>query len=335
MKIKKVVMLVIMVTGIISALLGCSASPTVNEDAQEMMDDSRFHETREIKESSVLYSVFENFFDVTMTAPSGILVINDRVLIADSSDNCIYIFSNNGELINAIGKTGNAEMQFLNPSQVVYENSKYYILDSGNSRVQILDEDFEYLNGVELTPIEDFNSDCKYQDLIVDHEGSIYLSVYAIAPKYAKIFKVTPDDIIYEIGSNLIGYLEVVDSLPYFINYKTLYYAQEGIQEQTYVLTYENRLEQIRDNSMETVGELPFGYNPSDFATDGTDIFIYSERFFTLDRFDKEGNYLETLYQFDHNVGIKYLAYDKVTNSIYASVPTEGKVYRFSPEQVE
>lgn len=86
---------------------------------------------------------------------------------------------------------------------------------------------------------------------------------------------------------------------------------------------------------METVGELPFGYNPSDFATDGTDIFIYSERFFTLDRFDKEGNYLETLYQFDHNVGIKYLAYDKVTNSIYASVPTEGKVYRFSPEQVE
>lgn len=97
----------------------------------------------------------------------------------------------------------------------------------------------------------------------------------------------------------------------------------------------ENRLEQIRDNSMETVGELPFGYNPSDFATDGTDIFIYSERFFTLDRFDKEGNYLETLYQFDHNVGIKYLAYDKVTNSIYASAPTEGKVYRFSPEQEE
>ena len=49
-------------------------------------------------------------------------------------------------------------------------------------------------------------------------------------------------------------------------------------------------------------------------------------------------NYIEyndNVYQFDHNVGIKYLAYDKVTNSIYASVPTEGKVYRFSPEQVE
>ena len=330
MKISKMWLFTIAIIAL--SLTGCSSNPTVNEAVQDIMNDTRLQEKRDIVNARVSYLVSDNYFNLEMSEPAGIAVANGKIAVTDSADNCIYIFSNSGEHIDTIGKTGNGQMQFLAPCQIVFSNNRYYILDSGNSRIQILDQDFSYLNEIKLTPIEDFSSDCKYQDFIVDQNGDIYITSYALTPKYTKIFKVTPNGTIHEIGDNLIGYIGIIDNTIYFANYKTLYRAQENFREQTYVLTYENYLEKIEDDSMEKAGELPFGYNPSDFTSDDNGIFIYSERFCTLDYFDNEVNYQETLYQFEDNVNIKYLAYDQETKCIFASAPTEGKIYRIYSE---
>lgn len=313
-------------------LSGCSSGPKINDIAQEMMDDPRLHENRSIVETQKRYTFSEDFFETNLSEPAGLTIVNGQIVVCDRAGNCLKIFSTDGKLIQEVGKTGNDELQFIAPCQVVYCNEKYYVLDSGNSRVQILNSDFSFSDEVELRRIDDFDSDSGYQDLAVDQEGNIYVTAYAITPQYTKVFKVTPNGRINEIGDHLIGYIEYMNDTLFFANYKTLYYAQEGFQEQTYVMTYENHLYKIVDDIMEVVSELPFGFNPSDFACDGDHIYLYSERFQTLDCFDLNGNYIETLYQFNGDVSIKYISYDETTDSLFATSPTEGKIYRISPQ---
>ena len=320
------------ITIFLITLSGGSSGPKINDIAQEMMDDPRLHENRSIVETKKRYTLSEDFFETNLSEPAGLTIVNGKIVVCDRAGNCLKVFSTEGKLIQDVGKTGNGELQFIAPCQVVYSAEKYYVLDSGNSRVQILNSDFSFSDEVELRRIDDFDSDSGYQDLAVDHEGNIYVTTYAITPQYTKVFKVTPNGTINEIGDHLIGFIENMNDTLFFTNYKTLYYAQEGVQEQTYVMTYENHLYKIVDDIIEVVSELPFGFNPSDFACDGDHIYLYSERFQTLDCFDLAGNYIETLYQFDGDVSIKYISYDETTGSLFATSPTEGKIYRISPQ---
>lgn len=96
------------------------------------------------------------------------------------------------------------------------------------------------------------------------------------------------------------------------------------------MLRYENYLYRIQENKLQVVNELPFGYDPVNFLGADGNIYMFSEHFNSLDRFDLEGQYIETLYQFEEETKIKYLAYNESKNYFLATSPEDAKVYYIS-----
>lgn len=70
---------------------------------------------------------------------------NQRLWVLDRSDSAIKVFSLFGDFKLKIGKEGEGKKQFKNPSDIIIKDGKVFILDSGNSRVQVLSTSGEYL----------------------------------------------------------------------------------------------------------------------------------------------------------------------------------------------
>ncbi|KAL9656473.1 hypothetical protein ABK040_005237 [Willaertia magna] len=77
------------------------------------------------------------------------IFLNDRnqLIVSDSWDNCIKVFTKDGENVKFVGKKGNQEGEFDYPSGFTFDfvNRQYIICDEMNHRIQIFDENFEFI----------------------------------------------------------------------------------------------------------------------------------------------------------------------------------------------
>lgn len=71
--------------------------------------------------------------------PYGVAVAEDgKIVVTESESNCLYIFGEDGKLLNCFGGTGVADGQLCRPHHVfVDENKKIFVADTHNQRVQI------------------------------------------------------------------------------------------------------------------------------------------------------------------------------------------------------
>lgn len=78
--------------------------------------------------------------------PFGITVNqSNEVLVADDLDHQLFVFSETGELIRKIGSQGSQALQYAFPDYFIQgPDGLYYVADTGNNRIQILDRAFEY-----------------------------------------------------------------------------------------------------------------------------------------------------------------------------------------------
>ena len=83
----------------------------------------------------------------TLQKPMGIAVNKSKLLyVSDYLLNEIVVCDLDGNHIKTIGSRGQLKGQFLQPSDIVFDNAgNLYILDSGNKRVQIFDNSDNYL----------------------------------------------------------------------------------------------------------------------------------------------------------------------------------------------
>ena len=82
--------------------------------------------------------------------PNGIICLEDSIMISDKASDAIIQMDYSGNLIKKIGKTGNGEGEFLSPGAIKEYNHEIYVLDQGNNRVQIFDEQLNYVDKVDL-----------------------------------------------------------------------------------------------------------------------------------------------------------------------------------------
>jgi len=328
---KTIIISIGLVLIIICVCAAVSFATRTDEHVERIMNDHRPLDFEQIKDEQTSLLLNEDYFNHQFIFPTGVLIQDQKIYILDGKENCINIFDQEGKLLEQIGSTGNGKLQFMAPHQICYFDNQFYILDSGNYRVQILKDDYSYGGERKLQQLvdEDYGSqyDFSYSDMAIDKTGNIYVSSVTTRPKNAHIYKIDKNGIIYQIGDNLVGYLASIDGEIFFANNMTIVSGYIKGTFRDYTMPYETYLSKLENDQLTTIKELPFQYFNSSLAYDDNNLFIFSGTYDTLDHFDKNGNYMSTLYEFEKDSDIKYLAYDQDERFFVATDPVNSKVY--------
>lgn len=311
------------------ACLTLSACKQVDEAAEKILNDSRTATFGDEVYLPFTYNISELFIEAShISAPTGVLIYDEKIFICDKTENCVFIFNEQGDFLEKIGKTGNGNSQFIQPRQICVSNELYYVLDSGNHRIQVFDKEFHFQSEYQLNKLVDDATEFYYSDMAIDEGGNMYVSTFSVDPQDTKITKITPQNVRMQIGDELIGYLHEVEGKIYFVNYRKILRVEENGSLRIYHLEYENYLYQLEKDQLKVVKELPFKYSPVNFNSGEETLVMYSDKFYTLDIFGKDGAYGETIYQFASDPRIEYLAYDEEKEYVIATSPITGKIYR-------
>lgn len=80
--------------------------------------------------------------------PTGLVInnIKETIYVSDTSNSNIEVFTFQGKHIETIGKFGNKEMEFKNPTFLAIDNDEnIYVSDSMNQRIQIFDTNHNFI----------------------------------------------------------------------------------------------------------------------------------------------------------------------------------------------
>src|ERR1035437_2004349 len=112
----------------------------------------------------------ESYFD----NPAGIAIDKAarRIYVCDRQGHMIFVMDERGKLIRKLGNRGggNRPGEFRFPSQVVVAGSELFVLDVGNTRIQVFDTGGHFLRAMNLGYAD------RRTGLAVDNRGNIYVS---------------------------------------------------------------------------------------------------------------------------------------------------------------
>lgn len=249
--------------------------------------------------------------------PEGITIGKNELVVTDRGSDCFYAFDLSDGTFEAYGHTGNDNGQFIYPTSIVYQNEKYYVLDAKNFRIQIFDESFEYLSQIELPRNDMINMgelNPRYCDIDVIGDY-IYVSSTSVSAESSKVLRIK-NAVINEIIGNFIGYIDAYGENVYAINSKELLNTKEHI----YIYNGKPKIYCCSNDTVQVVGELPDGYEPGDFVVQGEYIYILNNLNHSLDKFNIQGEYIESIYKFDDESWLKYITYDDENNTFYITM---------------
>ncbi len=104
--------------------------------------------------------------------PRGLTFDNGNFVIADTGSHRVVLVGPKGNLISSMGNMGTGEGHFKGPLAVATDGKgRYYVADTDNNRVQVLDSTFKKIKYWELTG--------KVNSIAVDKEGRVYVGTDA------------------------------------------------------------------------------------------------------------------------------------------------------------
>jgi hypothetical protein len=147
---------------------------------------------------------------------SGILVDENKLMFCDVKNNRILMYSNTGEILGAIGKLGSAPGEFNYPTGICCYKDYYYIIDSGNNRVQVFTKELEFYREFDI-PVISTDKEYGFTHIAVCEQG-IYLTTNALVEKeLAGIYYITNEGNIYHLFEGALGALTVNNNDVFFI----------------------------------------------------------------------------------------------------------------------
>ena len=117
-------------------------------------------------------------------SPRGIALTHDNhLLVVDEGNHRVQMFTLEGDFIKSVGQKGNGRLQFSYPEGITVHPSSHQVLiaDTGNHRIQVLDDDLTYSHEFGCSYMEGsghlndklkFNTPC---DIACDSDGNVYV----------------------------------------------------------------------------------------------------------------------------------------------------------------
>lgn len=264
-----------------------------------------------------------------LNVPAGVLIIDDKILVSDSKNNRLVLFNQNGNIIKIIGTTGNALGQFIEPRGIALDKyGNIYVIDAGNKRFQVLTHEFKFISQFTC---DEFNTP-RYNidglnDIKVDINNNIYVSMSTINKKYAHVFMIGSNKEIKKIGENLTGVLCTQNESVYFASQYELYESKGimGGKSGKHVLI------NIKNGNIEKTVILPYSYTPVGICADIDNIYMLSYGYGTIDKYNNLSTYLGSIFyktnNTQHQPGMTYMAIDSKKN-IYVCDRIKNVVYK-------
>ena len=110
--------------------------PIIDEDQAEERSKEAQKYTYEVHASDLKADSID-LSQLGISTPEGIVVDEEKIVISDSGNNCLYVMDLQGENLSKVGGIGNGECEFLHPTGLAYTRGYYYVVDSGNDRIEI------------------------------------------------------------------------------------------------------------------------------------------------------------------------------------------------------
>lgn len=237
------------------------------------------------------YTLLAKCSDIT---PFGIVPLEDSVVICDMENNCLREFDFQGKEIRKVGQSGNGHGEFLRPSGLAYCGETFYVVDSGNSRVQILDKNFDYQSEYALDALEQSDPDSYYTDIAVSGDGTATVLTNSLFKEKARVYLLDSGGSVQKTPHILYGYANCEKDRIYYVNTYQLFESDSALTG----VTQESYLYELVDGGLSAIFQFPYKYGPTDFIVDGDDVYVLSAVWGQLDHFKTNGAYVETIWDF-------------------------------------
>lgn len=280
----KRVFLVILWTVSLLAFAGCSSSNEKSDDDSEAEDIKLF-----MAESHTLSGKCSGI------TPFGAAALENSVIICDMENNCLREFDFQGNEIRKVGQLGNGNGEFLRPSGLAYRNERFYVVDSGNNRIQILDMNLEYQSEYALEELDESAGDIFYTDIAACEDEVVTVLTNSVWKENARVYLSDSNGSVQKTPFILNGYTNCEKDRVYYANTFEL-----SENDSSYTgSTQESGLYEFVNDELRDIFKFPYKYGPTDFIVDGDDVYVLSCVWAQLDHFKTDGSYVETIWEFD------------------------------------
>lgn len=267
-----------------------------------------------------------------LKSPKDILVRENDILVVDKDGNCIVVLDKSGRKIKTIGKPGNGTDEFLHPSGITIFNETICVLDGGNDRIQILDEQLNFQNQFQLirpSEKEDF------YNLAYDKDGNLYLSRMDAQSQRMYCYPAGQKGEPIPVAENACGTLAEKDGQVYAINYGSAYAADSPPEDKhTFVQrgfgTGKSYLFSAASNQLTQLSELPTKMGVSAFIANEDGFLLYSDSTARLLQFSADGIFQKAIAEIPLKSPFGHYLAQAEDGTIYMTGAQDSNIYVIS-----
>ena len=292
--------MILFVGAISISLIGCGDK---TKNKTEYLENFEFQENIQYKLEKI---IDENN---KLQTPAGIVCYGEALYVADKDADTIRKYDLNGELLLEIGKTGNAGGELLSPSALaIDQNENIYVADEGNYRIQMFNKEGDFQKYIELTDLKKKKVN-DFLDLEVNKEGTLFLTLRSYKESVCRLYVIKGEkiDTTTKSISGVLGSNEDKTEIVYF---------QSNKWEDGFLCSDTGYMGILEKDNIKKMATLPESYGARDAVVYDSCIYAFSN-YCTLDRFNLEGKYIETVFSTEANkstVGYSYITVDKEGN---------------------
>ncbi len=256
--------------------------------------------------------------------PAGILCRQEDILIVDRASHSVTAADGSGKVLQKIGREGSGAGEFRNPTAISEYGGNVYVLDGGNQRVQIFDENMDYVDEVGLRDVK--LSDPNYvPGMLAVNASGVYVAGLSserfVADRYGQ-------DGREEIGNNFLGTICSYQEQIYLINSLVRTYDKKSDSFGA-VSSGPEWLFTAEGPELVEQSSLPQGLFITDFVAEDGGITCISSSGYSVFRIGWNGEYQETVARID---GLLDEEYPKISvnaqGDYFIAMPEAGKIFR-------